>query len=203
MKLLKAKEANLPEFEPRIGDIVFNTKEWLTPLNVEQHATIGTFPFVNLQAFMHEYNPFSVLMKMGIVGAIQLMQDCLYEDPVIGTFELGGERPFYMPNRFYAAIPVAIITTDVNRYKIGAYKDVKEPGSWNAMPFDHDWFRGMHGNRHEEDMFKLDGLRKLMMGSGYTSFTMPSDGSPGWAKVGVALDNGDRLMCWAWEWYNK
>jgi hypothetical protein len=43
----------------------------------------------------------------------------------------------------------------------------------------------------------------LLLGSGYTSFIMPDDGSYSLNPYLIEMDNGDYLYCIGFEWHSK
>ena len=55
----------------------------------------------------------------------------------------------------------------------------------------------------DPERFKATGIIAAMMGHGYTTFTLPSDGSGDKVLGIVKLSNGDELLVHCWVWFNK
>jgi hypothetical protein len=97
-------------------------------------------------------------------------------------------------NSFYSLIPLAIMSTDIHKYK----DSVKIPSFKLDMIFDFEW-TSYHFpvNEHNHD------ISKSLLGHGYTFCTLPYDGSPGTELTLMELSNGDHVICKSIIWYNK
>lgn len=99
--------------------------------------------------------------------------------------------PFFPGNKHFWMIPTAIIVSrDIKQYR--------EPNLSSPM-FDHMFDATYTLNNLRE----LNKVHKVMLGHGYTDFTLPSDGDNELAKFTVNLSNGDKLLMAGWIWYNK
>lgn len=171
-------------YKPEIGDLIL---DWVKP---EARKFLGTIPgrkkrekqavpaegqILHLQ-LLHP-NPWTALEAMGIDA-----------DEIKAPY-----RCPYSGYEFFAVIPVAIISSDLK----GKYDYVQH---WHKdYLFDHEFHKQMYGNKITE----LGDIGKLMLGSGWTSMTGHNDGSRGLITVTINLDNGDQLLAYTWEWYNK
>lgn len=145
---------------------------------VEKTDVLGQVIF----ACAAERNPWVSLKSMGVNS-----------DPLVEAFKY--ECP-YTGNTFYHFIPVAIvIKNDVDAYRKSPY-DLKD---FDYM-FDLDWINNdLLRGQHPE----LNTISESMLGHGFTTCTLPTDGDGGWIEVLIELDNGDYLFGVCWEWYNK
>lgn len=60
-----------------------------------------------------------------------------------------------------------------------------------------DWDKFCHR------IHRLDNVQRGSLGTGYTDFTGPYDGSASLELFGIELDSGEFLVGVLWEWYNK
>jgi hypothetical protein len=98
--------------------------------------------------------------------------------------------PFMHMNIYYWNMPVALISQNPERY---------EALSGNAYAMDSDW----HKKMYEERIFDLGLVPRSLMGHGFTSGTLPSDGTPHIEKTLADVDNGDVIVCQTFIWFNK
>jgi hypothetical protein len=166
-------------YVPECGDIIFDCAKYLVPICKSQKKlpeVLAKTPFVS-PGWLHP-NPWVALEEFEI-DCKEFAKACEYED-------------CYTGNTSFAAVPVAILTDDTNKYRLSAKKE------WYDGAFDHEWNRQMH-----PDWWKIGEIGKILMGTGYTSGTTIMDGSKSRIPLKAPLDNGDFLLVWCWEWYNK
>ena len=101
----------------------------------------------------------------------------------------------------YSLVPVAILTEDVDKYKEILQKTVVD---WQIDFILDTEFRYNDDKRDTaEELFELDYISNIIMGSGYNYGCMIHDGSCEKKLAKYKLSNGDWLVVWFWEWYNK
>lgn len=71
----------------------------------------------------------------------------------------------------------------------------------SRMAFDKDW----QWNRawSEKDGYYYGDVVKAMLGTGYTTGTIWSDGDSYYTLAGIELENGDSIVCITHNWFNK
>jgi hypothetical protein len=123
---------------------------------------------------------------------------------------------------YTAFVPVAVLTDDSKgKYLNNKYRHLIEDGSslpmTTDMIADGDWNRTMNGwfervydKEGDEHLGKpvpvrdhIGTIERAVLGSGYNSCILPTDGCNGLEYVMIPLDNGDHIICVAWEWSNK
>jgi hypothetical protein len=180
IKLVKPK---IP-YKPECGDLNWgqnDINEWLTSLKNILPVGAQTIPGKKrLTASAIWEHPWESLRNLG-VDAEQL--NLRYECGVTGL-------------EFWVVVPVAIWTDDVRRYRHKPYTD-----SSFDYAFDLDWHEKMMPSY--QDLNHIPNINKIMLGTGYTGFCRPSDGSHQIIGLFAPLDNGDFLQVHTWEWYNK
>jgi hypothetical protein len=176
----------LKPYKPEIGDLIL---DWVKP---EARKFLGTVPGRKkrekqavpkaegdqvLPLRLLNPNPWKALEALGIdADEIKAKYECPYTE-----------------YDFYAIVPAALISSDLK----GKYDHVQH---WNKdYLFDHEF----HKDMFKEHITGLGEIGKLMLGSGWTSMTGVNDGSRSVITAIVNLDNGDQLLVYTWEWYNK
>jgi hypothetical protein len=101
------------------------------------------------------------------------------------------ECPFFPGNKYFWMAPVAIIVN-------GDIKQYREPNLSNSF---YDYRFDTEFTWHSMGDHSI--IKKVMLGHGFTVFTLPSDGDNGLKYLTINLDNGDRLLMLGWIWYNK
>lgn len=101
----------------------------------------------------------------------------------------------YTDREYTSLIPTTIWTENPENYFEGTNYYFKD------MACDDEWNKSQYKEKIES--IHLSKIQKLMIGSGYTSCTLMSDGSTGMDKFFIDLDNGDILECVIYLWYNK
>jgi hypothetical protein len=105
---------------------------------------------------------------------------------------------------FFGLYPMAILSQDIHKYRLGDLRN-----SHYDIAFDVEWTKSMtctaYDTKTKEKIvaINVDHIAKAYMGHGYTSGTLPYDGSGRIELVKVRLSNGDWLVCATWEWFNK
>lgn len=99
-----------------------------------------------------------------------------------------------------ANIPCFYLTDDLNNLDPFKPYWLDEIGELNAYHFENktsgnDFREGLH--------LSSDSITRGLMGTGYTDFTNPNDGSASIAPYGIELENGDFIYGVCWEWANK
>jgi hypothetical protein len=105
----------------------------------------------------------------------------------------------------WALVPLGILANDASLYR----EAFTAPGTWSYV---YDMVIEQGRERHlEQQLGGLDvelvsvlgSLTLGMMGSGYTAECLSCDGDAQRNLVSVDLENGDKLVCVAWIWFNK
>lgn len=166
-------------YVPAIGDVLFDCAAYMerlcaTPKDIP--SALASVPFVMLGWI--NPNPW-VSLEILEIDCDRFKKACEYKD-------------FYTGNVAFGALPVAILTKDASKYKTSCKKE------WLDGAFDHEWNRHMH-----KQWWELSEIGKVLMGTGYTDGTTIMDGSGERVLLKAPLDNGDSLLVWCWEWYNK
>jgi hypothetical protein len=120
---------------------------------------------------------------------------------------------------YTAFVPVAVLTDDSKgKYLNNKYRHLIEDG--RSLPMatdmiaDGDWNRTMNEwfdrifDDEKESLGKplpvrIGNIERAVLGSGYNDCILPSDGCNGLEYVMIPLNNGDHIICVAWEWSNK
>lgn len=135
------------------------------------------------------YNPWSALFRTGVfdVEAVTaLRQSSAYECPL--TYK-----------GYFALLPLCIFSEDLDKY----FPQEQKPWYYE-MAVDKSWNCQDDNSHLFPDQFDLEtALYHCILGPGYTSSTMPNDGSPGVELVVLDLSNGDKMVAAARSWYNK
>lgn len=128
------------------------------------------------------HNPFAGLNMVFGVEVVDLQKVFEYIDP-------------WYSNTYFWWVPHAMVI----RNGVECYKKLRAPVD-TALDFflDTDWH-----NSNDRFTFELNWITRSMLGHGYTSGTLPSDGSRELIPVLVELDNGDAIFGYCWVWFNK
>lgn len=135
---------------------------------------------------------------------IQIFQDCRYTD---------WYNPDFEP---YALFPVYFYTNDCGPYlQDGPYsfwkeewneteKTSEQPNEFWPFTIQSSYNDLLTVYQNPEMIYDVSYARIVsQMGSGFTDFTSPNDGSRAFDTRVLELKNGDYLLCACWEWYNK
>lgn len=128
--------------------------------------------------------PWKAMERFGIEGASTLRDESCYTCP-------------WTDNSYFWFVPYALI--------INGSPDVYKP---KEMPqhlvsqYDYSLDLKWHARYFKNDPPPSD-IQLALLGHGYTSFTLPSDGSGSVWKTKIQLSNGDFIAGFMWVWYNK
>ncbi len=118
----------------------------------------------------------------------------------------------YTGNRYYCLLPVAILSNELTKYR-----ELVNPMGWykleeNGKTVYHDIYAEMakdamiemqETNSQPTAWFSFGSIEACLLGSGYSSGRIKSDGGREWQWTTLALDNGDALLCVVLIWFNK
>jgi hypothetical protein len=182
IELVEAK----PPYHPDCGDILWEGRTLLEPIvrNSDGHQIkplklCERDKWQPIPLIIVNTNPICALTSLSIDVNI-LKKTCTYVCPYNQYSHLG-------------IVPVAVLSKDANRYR------APFPNIQSDYVFDWEW----HMNMLKDDIFKLCDVYYIKLGSGYTEGTSSFDGSGTRRQTTIALDNGDKLWVYFWEWYNK
>lgn len=94
---------------------------------------------------------------------------------------------------YFPLIPVALLVNDIEAYRNCRFRF--------GPDYTLDW--EFHKHMYKERVYEINDIQKIMLGTGYTSYTTFYDGHGRIEKKKINLDNGDALLTYFWEWYNK
>lgn len=161
-------------YQNEFGDLVCEwSKKGVSKYLVNEENT-GTERIIPL-CVVHP-NPWIALQQFGIdASAIKTKHKCPYTD-----------------YEYFSIIPTALLLNTDYDYKVRHW----------APDYVMDW--EFHKNMwKKEELLRLHDVERLLLGSGYTTCTLSTDGDRSLIQRRVMLDNGDALWCFFWEWYNK
>lgn len=171
-KIIEVSPEN--RLNPEDREVVFNCNKFLSEVSKEDLE--GQFIYLPTM----DVNPWKCLEWLQIDHE-EFKSSCEYTD-------------LYTGYRNYAAIPIAVFSTDTGKYRIGVFK-----GSDRNISWDVEWNRHWQG----KEIFECKEISKLFMGSGYIFACNMCDGNTKRFLAKVPLDNGDFLLCHAWSWIGK
>jgi hypothetical protein len=103
----------------------------------------------------------------------------------------------YTNNHYTSLIPISIWSKNVEKYfsteNFHWFKEMACDKDWNLKDIELSSF----------EQVELSDIHKLLLGSGYTSGTLMSDGSNSIVPVLIDLDNGDLMYAATFVWHNK
>ena len=190
------------EANPSRGDYIYGESqgEFLrTDWTLEQVlATTGARDFVQglpLGAISkcsdYGWGALRLLLPEDSVNVAAMKGGCVYDDVVTGHRAMG-------------LVPLYLLTTNVDAYAHDKGFSMNRLRSVADRQDDvEDYFDGHKKHRAYLEELALSRIEQVLLGSGYTDFTLPSDGSVGVSWQFVALSNGDVLLLAGLEWFNK
>jgi hypothetical protein len=128
-------------------------------------------------------NPWTAMRRLRI-DAEELRRAVEYTDPFTGY-------------TFWWMLPVEVLTDDVAKYRHPYIHT-----SFEDMLFDPGFLADM-GQPIVPRQYEISRVMDTMLGPGYDKGRSPDDGSVGSGLGLVSLDNGDWLLVYTLEWYNK
>ena len=138
------------------------------------------------------YNVWVSLLKMGFGSQelCDLRKLLQYDCPFSDSFDR---------RHYYYAVPVAIISKDINKYRTKEFED----SLWDIY-WDSEWTRDFAFKNEEGNcQLRCSLITESMMGHGYVKECLPSDGSSSKSQAKILLNNGDYLGIITWIWHNK
>ncbi len=99
-------------------------------------------------------------------------------------------------NKYHWMFPLGVVTDDEKRYGLDASRIEGRP--WMC--------RQISASEHSIDHVDPSEWCKVtdaMLGHGYTTGTLPSDGHGNKVLATIPLDNGDEILVVCWVWFNK
>lgn len=144
----------------------------------------GERVYMSLEAW--RLNPWRALAKVGCKNVNALKENVSYDCIVSG-------------NVSYAFVPTGIETT---KEGLAKYKE-----NYDRMPLDSleclCSTAHFHGADNDMGEFLLTRFQHCIVGSGYSEMCLPDDGDTQLEPVYVQLDNGDRLLGFAFNFYGQ
>jgi len=174
-------------YKPDIGDILSGGEYIKKNVRDVSHVAGKSDEFKTFfgdigKGFISIYgNPWEILEDMNIETA-DFKKIFQYECPYTG-------------NTYYHFIPIAIIVN--HKSDVQQYRQLNFASESYDYRFDLEWILKM------QKIPEIDDIGRSMLGHGFTSGTLPSDGDGKFIRVLIELDNGDHLFGHCWEWYNK
>jgi hypothetical protein len=173
-------------YAPKNGDIIHESGKYYLPVTKEEWELVTSLkkreyrqvPFILLTAI--DENPWRALAELDIDYS-RFKKLAEYKCPYTGYTHFG-------------ALPIAILAEDREKYQVGRFAS-----KYNSYAWDMDFLKEVYKDR----CFACEGIYQTLMGSGYTSYTRIGDGHGSRIHVKLKMSNGDHLLCYAWEWYNK
>ena len=178
-------------YVPKNGDIDIygDHHEYLAPLDWDEIKVKNPIPIVGSCSF--SLNPWRALFEAGIEekGILTLKSMSLNFCPCADM-------------NYYAIVPVAILAKDSTVYvKDNMFANMLNDAEWNRqnwiVEYDDPYYDPKCAESH------LSAIHRAILGSGYHDGILPLDGSHGLILATIPLDNGDKIIVVAWEWYNK
>lgn len=99
-------------------------------------------------------------------------------------------------NLMYHTIPLVLLYNNKDVYDF--LKNITDK-SYNSYILDSDFTKHLY----KDEIFELNRIQNILMGTGYTFATLPSDGTYSKKLVKIDLENNDSLICSTFIWYNK
>jgi len=176
IKLMKRNKLQKMVWEDFFGDILY-CEDYIYGL-VEESDADKMVPLLNFYYTM----PWETMKGFGIEGTKELKEESIYQCP-------------WTDNKFHWFVPYALI--------IHGSPDVYKPKEippylkhFYDYSLDIEWHSAV-------SIFEDSGIETSLYGHGYTSGTLPSDGSGRIWKAKIKLSNGDFIAGHLWVWYNK
>lgn len=155
--------------------------KYLIPL---RYVNCGLRPFASWSAL-------SWLTAKSLDNIHEVKAEFKYVDPVLIVSGIGVVPVF-------SVMPTALLTSDLDRY-LDADDKTATAIVDRKMCMDHEFMWQME----KSSITTLSRRDAFLAGTGYAYGCEPDDGSSELVPVTLCLDNGDRIVCVAWEWYNK
>jgi len=183
-KIIKSKKP----FKPDIGEILYG-EDYFEEFTKDDLKEKDILPL----CYMNAINPWKVLQIFS-VDPYPFQSQVSYHCPLLNQ-------------EYYWAVPSYILTNDLAQYL---------KGTRHAQLFQNDWDylreigrehykKDSSGNAdlHRDHLMFLSRATDLLLGSGFTEGTLPSDGSGEIKEAKINLNNGDFIVANLWFWFNK
>lgn len=171
------------QYVPHHGDVeIYGAAKWL--------AAFGRKEFDSRSVLsLDHFNPngWNALNELTILCRAEVNDNCRYRCP-------------YTDLRFWSLLPFAIITDNYDQYLPYYVKHDSHTYKWWT---DTEWTKKCIMDNEEGDIGGPNLIQNTILGSGYQTGILQSDGSHSVIVVNLELNNGDKIMCYSWEWYNK
>ena len=183
-KIIESKKI----FKPEIGDILYG-EEYFEEFKKEDLEGVDIIPLRS----MNLLSPWKALRQFHV-------------DP--SPFQAHVEYSCPLLNQhYYWAVPSYILTKDMAQY-------LKDTQHGKLYDYDWDWLRKMgregsekypldQDQQFEKHILFMSRATNLLLGTGFTEGTLPTDGHGRIHEAKVNLDNGDVIVVNLWFWYNK
>ena len=172
-----------------IGDILFGA-EYVEEFKKSHLKNVDIIPL----RYLNTLNPWKVLRDFHI-------------DPHPFQSEVSYHCPL-LKQEYYWIVPAYILTKDIVQY-------LENTSHARLFEHDWDWLRKM-GRENAEKDFLINNTQQfrdhilfmsratnLLLGTGFTEMTLPTDGDGSVEEARIRLDNGDSIVVNLWFWYNK
>lgn len=176
VKILKSSKKN----NHSVGDILYGV-DYVDSISIPTKIDWKNKPILFLDGISP--NTWEALTILNIDFA-EFKSKVSYQDP-------------YSNNTYYWQFPIGIQTSDLIKYAQCKRNGSHVLSSIYPWLFDADYIGNMYKN------LEIGKISKTLLGHGYTSYTLPDDGSNSLDFGTINLDNGDQLICAIWIWYNK
>lgn len=175
-------------FKPEIGDILYG-EEYFEQFTKTDLKDVDIIP----------------LRSINLLNPWQALRD-FHVDP----HPFQSEVEYYCPllrQNYYWAVPTYILTKNIEQYLENTRHAMLYRNDW-------EWLRemGKEGSikdpynniqQFERHILFMSRATNLLLGTGFTEGTLPTDGHGSLEEAKVGLDNGDFVTVNLWVWYNK
>jgi len=170
----------------RHGDILFPFENW------ETTTTGGGWYSKTPEEFYEnkKYIPLTAFSQNSWEALVKLNINC---------FDFKEKVQYKCPyNKYihYWCVPVVIFSDDI---KLWIKRCII---SYEEMYLDYEWMKKFHPVK-VKDKLSYTKIQRALLGPGYTSGTIITDGSGYLYDAIIALSNGDYLGAKVWMWFNK
>jgi hypothetical protein len=171
-------------YKPEIGDVeVYSLHQWLIPaprkLADDEGQYIPRTDGTKILPLGYKNRlPWTALEELGIETS-EILTDCTY-------------RCCITDRTYTACVPFAILTKNLEKYL--------SRGEWRP------WIPDMVRDQRfvaENTWLEVSTVDTLLLGTGYMDFIMPRDGSNQLKIAALDIGDGDVVLVWHFEWFNK
>ena len=167
----------LKSYEPDHCDFLATFSDYFNKFDVDEVKNNHPWMSSNLNL-----NPFIALKN---IINLNILHNDMYECP-------------YTNMTFFRIVPDFIIAKDIKKYEEFFPKYMKD------MIMDKEWTIKMSLIDTKGTFYRSPNkFQKVLLGPGYDLGCLTSDGSNKIVPITINISNGDKLVCWTYEWYNK